>query len=214
MKVLVVASHPDDECLGCGATMAKHIILGDQVKVLIMADGVSSRPDWDIMQRRAECVNANMCLGVSDITLLSYPDNRIGDEHLLHMARDIEAVLADYKADTLYTHSQADLNLDHRTVGQAAITACRPQSGVTRILCFEIPSSTEWGLNPFRPNWFEDISGVAWRAKYEAIQCYQSELRTPPHPRSLAGIEHLANWRGMIAGCHKAEAFELYRMME
>ena len=42
-KVLVVAAHPDDEVLGCGATIAKHDARGDHVSILIIGDVVTSR---------------------------------------------------------------------------------------------------------------------------------------------------------------------------
>ena len=40
---LVVAAHPDDEVLGCGGTIVKHINQGDEVHVLILAEGITSR---------------------------------------------------------------------------------------------------------------------------------------------------------------------------
>ena len=43
-SVLVVAAHPDDEVLGCGGTIARHAEAGDQVQVLIVAEGATSRP--------------------------------------------------------------------------------------------------------------------------------------------------------------------------
>ena len=42
-KILVVAAHPDDEVLGCGGTIARHADSGDQVEVLIVAEGSTSR---------------------------------------------------------------------------------------------------------------------------------------------------------------------------
>jgi LmbE family N-acetylglucosaminyl deacetylase len=42
-KIAVIAAHPDEEILGCGATMAKHIQAKDEVSVLIMAEGITSR---------------------------------------------------------------------------------------------------------------------------------------------------------------------------
>ena len=38
MRVLVIASHPDDEVLGCGGTIAKHVHDDDEVHVLILAE--------------------------------------------------------------------------------------------------------------------------------------------------------------------------------
>ena len=42
-QVLVIAAHPDDEVLGCGGTIARHADSGDQVQVLIVAEGSTSR---------------------------------------------------------------------------------------------------------------------------------------------------------------------------
>ena len=42
-RVLVVAAHPDDEVLSCGGTIARHADGGDQVQVLIVAEGATSR---------------------------------------------------------------------------------------------------------------------------------------------------------------------------
>jgi len=60
------------------------------------------------------------------------------------------------------------------------------------------------------PNWYVDISG-ALAAKMEALKAYDDEMRPWPHPRSYAGVEHLARWRGSTAGCDAAEAFILGR---
>ena len=42
-KIFVVAAHPDDEVLGCGGTLLKHVSNGDKVFVLFVSDGVSAR---------------------------------------------------------------------------------------------------------------------------------------------------------------------------
>ena len=43
-SVLVIAAHPDDEVLGCGGTIARHISRGDKVHSVFMSDGVNARP--------------------------------------------------------------------------------------------------------------------------------------------------------------------------
>ncbi len=43
MRVLLVAAHPDDELLGVGGTIARHVASGDRVKVAVMCEGISAR---------------------------------------------------------------------------------------------------------------------------------------------------------------------------
>ena len=42
-RLLVVAAHPDDEILGCGATLIKYKNQGYKVKVVFLSDGETSR---------------------------------------------------------------------------------------------------------------------------------------------------------------------------
>ena len=42
-KILAIVAHPDDEVLGLGGALRKHVVMGHQVKVLILSDGESSR---------------------------------------------------------------------------------------------------------------------------------------------------------------------------
>ena len=221
-SVLVVAAHPDDEVLGCGGTMARHRKAGDRVTVLILADGVSSRGGEGtagaIEQRQQWARRANDILGVTDLTQLSYPDNRMDTVALLDVVQDIERVMERCCATVVYTHHSGDVNIDHTCTHNAVMAACRPQPGhtVQQLLFFETPSSTEWrppgSVAAFAPSWFRDISDTL-EAKLQAAAAYSSELREFPHPRSLAAIEHLARWRGASAGLAAAEAFEVGRVI-
>jgi LmbE family N-acetylglucosaminyl deacetylase len=128
LKVLVIAAHPDDEVLGCGGSIARHRAAGDAVAVLIMADGVGSRSGVDAppAARRQCAQQAAKILGVQDLTLLAYPDNRMDEATLLDVVQDIEKVMARCVPDIVYTHHAGDVNIDHRIVHDAVIAACRP----------------------------------------------------------------------------------------
>lgn len=220
-SVLVVVAHPDDEVLGCGGAIARHCSAGDRVAVLILADGVTSRGETapsDLTARQGAAGRANAILGVQDVTLLAYPDNRMDEVVLLDVVKDVERVIARCQPDTIYTHHAGDVNIDHRRVHDAVIAACRPQPGhcVRQLLFCETPSSTEWrppaSQHVFAPNWYVDIS-LTLQTKLQALAAYQAELREFPHPRSLRGVEHLAGWRGASVGVVAAEAFELGRLI-
>ncbi len=220
-SILVVAAHPDDEVLGCGASIAKHARAGDSVHVLILADGETSRigvgPER-VPSREDQCRGACDILGVTSVTFSRLPDNRMDTVDRLEIIRLIETAIAVRAPDTIYTHYTFDLNNDHAIVSHSVTVACRPKPAQTvkQLLFFEIPSSTEWrppSAVSFAPNWFNDVS-TTLDAKCTAMQCYTSELLEFPHPRSLQGIRSLAQWHGAGSGCAAAEAFVLARSIE
>ena len=227
MNILVIAAHPDDEVLGCGGSIAKWSRAGHKVYVLIMAEGATSRDKTRIrdirknklFQLKESAQKAGNILGVKSVTLLDFPDNRMDSLELLDIIKEIESVVYKLKPEVVVSHHSGDLNIDHRIVHEAVMTACRPQPGhpVKRILSFEVASSTEWQSQahstPFLPNWFEDISGTL-DVKIKALKAYHSEMRKWPHARSVKAVEYLAKWRGASVGTSAAEAFVLLRELK
>ena len=225
-QVLVVAAHPDDEVLGCGGTIARHADSGDQVQVLIVAEGSTSRQQkrdrsqvGDELSALAKAAQAaGSILGAAGVELLDLPDNRLDCLDRLDLIKRIEEHICHHKPECVFVHHAGDVNVDHRRLHEAVVTACRPTPGhvVKRLLSFEVASSTEWqppGSAPaFQPNWFVDISDQ-WERKREALVAYSSEMRDWPHARSIKAIEHLARWRGAQVGVEAAEAFCLLRQL-
>jgi LmbE family N-acetylglucosaminyl deacetylase len=223
-SILILAAHPDDEVLGCGGTIAKLADEGASVHVAFLADGVFSRvggqatQQIELISRRTAAHKACKILGVQSVSFGDFPDNRMDAVALLEITQAVEMLIAKYQPDMVFSHHAGDVNIDHRRLHDAVVTACRPQKGhpVKTLLCFEVPSSTEWqlpGSAPFfAPNWFVDISATVER-KLAALDAYTAELRPWPHPRSLKGVEHLARWRGATVGFNAAEAFMLGRQL-
>jgi LmbE family N-acetylglucosaminyl deacetylase len=223
-KVLVVASHPDDEILGVGGTLARHADAGDIVDILIMAEGATSRDKTrDPSSRRDEMAGlraaageAAQILGLRPPQFAGLPDNRMDGLELLDVVKLVEAVVSEVKPDIVYTHHAYDLNIDHRVTHEAVLTACRPLPGsrVAELYAYETVSSTEWGVvgNAFVPNHFVDITAQLAR-KVKALEAYASEMRPAPHARSIAAVQALAQWRGSSVGLAAAEAFSVIRQI-
>lgn len=225
-RVLVVAAHPDDEVLGCGGTIARHADAGDQVHVLIVAEGATSRLQNRDRKRVSNELSglaqaaqtAGSILGAAGVELLDFPDNRLDSLDRLELIKTMEQHIGRHKPQVVYMHHAGDVNVDHRRLHEAVITACRPTPGqpVRRLLSFEVASSTEWqppGSAPaFQPNWFVDIS-AHWGRKLKALEAYSNEMRAWPHARSIDALEHLARWRGAQVGVEAAEAFCLLRQL-
>jgi len=217
--ILIVAAHPDDEVLGCGGTMARHASEGDEVYVVFMSDGVTSRTGVEsneVEVRKQAAKDASNILGiVQSPRFLGFPDNRMDTVALLDIVQTLEQVINEIEPEVVYTHHLGDLNIDHKITHQAVMTACRPQPEfcVREIYSFEVLSSTEWSTNnPFIPNYFVDISDTL-ELKISAIKAYSSELRTFPHARSIESIKALAKYRGASMGIRAAEAFKVERLI-
>ncbi|WP_196595132.1 PIG-L deacetylase family protein [Pectinatus frisingensis] len=223
-KVLVVAAHPDDEVLGCGGTMAKHVLDGDEVHVLLMAEGLKSRDSFKendssdvalkILHQKSKLASSE--IGVKDIKLLNFPDNRMDKLQLLDIVKAIEKEIEVYQPNIIYTHHHGDVNIDHQLTHEAVITACRLMPGqcVKKLLFFEVLSSTEWQIstckNVFLPNWYVDIK-LTFNKKIAALKYYESEMRNYPHSRSYKAVEILSRYRGISVGKELVEAFMLGR---
>ncbi len=215
-SVLIVAAHPDDEVLGCGGTIARHVAEGDNVYVLIMADGVTSRGDNSLLERYNSAGNAAQVLGIKPPKMLGLPDNKLDTIPLLDIVKMIEDVVRDVKPTIVYTHHSGDLNIDHTITHRAVMTACRPipNQMVHSIYGFEILSSTDWnGDNKyFRPCHYVDVFPYVDR-KIDALKCYSEEILEFPHARSLVSVNALLQFRGAQVGLMAAEAFTILRQV-
>jgi LmbE family N-acetylglucosaminyl deacetylase len=221
-NVLVVAAHPDDEVLGCGGTIARHVDEGDNVSILFLADGEGSRFsgrekfERENLIREENARSVATILGAQDVFFELFPDNRMDSIDILDVVKKIELYIKKLSPNIVYTHHFGDLNIDHRMTHQAVMTACRPQPGfsVELILNFEVVSSTEWQSpsfsSSFIPNWFVDITNQVEK-KRKCLEQYIREMREYPHARSINSIECLNKWRGSSVGVYAAEAFLLAR---
>lgn len=223
-NVLVIAAHPDDEVLGCGGTICRHVVNGDDVTIMILGEGLTARdPYRDAEARKADLADwqatarkAGEAMGVRNVLLEGLPDNRFDSLDLLDVVKRVETAKAKVQPNIVYTHHLGDLNVDHRITHQAVATAFRPIPGerCARLYAFEVLSSTEWQTPSvnlgFVPDHYVDITSVLSR-KLKALACYEQELRPFPHPRSPEAVKSLASLAGSHVGVWAAERFKTVR---
>jgi LmbE family N-acetylglucosaminyl deacetylase len=217
MNVLVIAAHMDDEVLGVGGTIARHAAAGDAVTICFCCQRAYQHrfPPRRRQEDEAAARRAAAILGCRRVRFLRLPDERL-DERLLSVIVPLEACVEEVRPSVVYTTHRGDTNQDHRAVFQATMVACRTIATpkVPRLLCYEVLSSTEqappFPESAFQPNVYVNIRATLPK-KLRAMRAYRRELRPFPHPRSLKGIEVLAQKRGMEAGFDAAEAFMLIR---
>ena len=217
MKVLVISAHMDDEVLGMGGTIAKHVAAGDEVTVCVACKrAYNHQYDPQIVEEEKTAARrAAEVLGYKDLRFLDLRDELL-DDRLSDVIVPLEDCVLKVMPSVVYTHHRGDSNQDHRAVFQASMIACRSvsQHKVSRLLSYEVPSSTDqsppFPEYAFQPNYYVNIDGVLDR-KIDAMKIYTRELRQFPHPRSTQGVEVLAQKRGIEVGFRAAEAFVLVR---
>ncbi|MDB2462185.1 PIG-L family deacetylase [Alphaproteobacteria bacterium] len=212
--VLVVAPHPDDETLGCGGTIFRHLDNGDRVHWLLCTSLENSEiadAETEILVK-SQIETAHRFYGFSSLHSLKHPAAKLDTVSLGSIVKDIGQTLDQIRPALVYVPHPGDAHSDHSVVFEA-VTSCiksfrRPY--VSRVLAYETLSETEFSLRidrlSFRPNVFIYISAHIDR-KVAAMEIYQTEISAHPFPRSIENIRSLATFRGAICGSRSAEAF-------
>jgi LmbE family N-acetylglucosaminyl deacetylase len=217
MKVLIIAAHPDDEVMGAGGTIAKHVRQKDETYLCIVTKAYA--PDWSeevIKEKRKEAIKASQILGIKKTYFCDLPTVMLDTLPQKELNKRISDVVIEIQPDVVYTTHKGDINSDHRLVFEATMVAVRPASenSISRVLSYELLSATDWAPpfpdRAFVPNVYVDISKTL-ETKIKAMSVYKTELRNYPHPRSIEAITILAKRRGMDIHVEAAEAFMLMR---
>ncbi len=216
-KIVIIAPHPDDETLGCGGTILRHVEMGDEVHWVIVT-GMSEKCGFapeKIAARKIEIEKVGSLLGIEKIHEMGYPPARLDSVAKSELVEKAGEIFAKVEPNIIFAPYWGDIHSDHEIVFDmfASCTKWFRYPFVKKILAYETLSETELSLKPeskFQPNCFVDISGHLER-KLSILAIYKSELGQFPFPRSSESVKALAAFRGTTVGCQAAEAFMIIK---
>lgn len=213
-NILIVSVHPDDEALGCGGSIFKHVEQGDNVSWLIFTN-VSESEGWDarfVKKRQQEIEEVSSLCGFEHTFKLDFPTMNLDQIAMGSLITAIGEVINKFRPEIIYLPNRSDVHSDHRIAFQAAYSCTKNfrYPFIKRILMYECLSETEFAPalseNNFVPNVFTDVTKY-FPQKMQMMQIYKSEVMPRPQPRSSYAIEALARLRGSRIGVDYAESF-------
>ena len=210
MRILIVGSHPDDEVLGVGGTLCKHVSNGDEVYVCIITKAYE--PHWTreyVENKFREQNEVDKVFKIKKRFHLNFPTIKLNIIPHGELNKAVTNIVEKINPHIIYTHYENDINYDHTLVFRACMVATRPPKRI-KLISYETLSETEWNNKPFSPNLWIDIEDHIEK-KIEAFEIYKSEVESSFHPRSEEGIRNLAKKRGFEIMVKYAEAFMVIR---
>ncbi len=220
-NIIVISAHPDDEIIGAGGTLLKHVANGDQVFWLIVTNVFEEQgfSKERVESRQVEIDSVAKMLGIKEIYKLNYPTMTLTSSTLLKMVPEISKIFSTVRPEIIYCLNRSDAHSDHRVTFDA-VMACTKSFRypyIKQVLMYECISETEFAPalfeKVFLPNYFVDISSYLDK-KIEIMKIYESELAEHPFPRSIRNLKALATFRGASVGVEYAEAFQLLKYID
>jgi LmbE family N-acetylglucosaminyl deacetylase len=183
----VLAPHPDDETLGCGATIMRKLAAGTPVNIVVATDGrysqcsnkLSSDALAEIREEEARRASAILGLPRENITFLRFEDGRLGDHREL-MRDCLVDILDRVNPEEIFVSSIIDRHPDHRVLAEVARElACARRDRFPKL--YEYPIWF-WDLRLWRVRDLLKLRTRVVRAgefqigKREAIAAYRSQV--------------------------------------
>ncbi len=170
-NVLVLAPHFDDETIGCGGTIRKHILRGNRVCVVYVTDGREGIPEVRDKKkvaeiRREESKRAMEILGVKDIYYLDEIDMAKGIKE--NSITELSKIIDQIKPDLIYLPWFLDNHVDHVKTNELLRRVYETAGREFNVCAYEV-----W--TPLVPNIVVDITGTV-ELKKEALSCFKSQL--------------------------------------
>lgn len=206
-QIVIISTHPDDETLGAGGTILRHIANGDEVHCIFCTDileqeGFSKEA---ISTREEEIKQVARSYGFASTHRLGLKTMKVDEYTRSELVSKFSKIFQEIQPNILYLPFCDDVHSDHRHIFEAVFSCTKSfrYPSIERVLMMETLSETEFAPSlphkSFIPNVFVDITEFIEK-KCEIMQIYKSEIAPPPLPRSIENIKALALYRGSTMG--------------
>jgi LmbE family N-acetylglucosaminyl deacetylase len=211
IRILTISSHPDDEVLAVGGTLAQASRCGCMVRSVVVTDGCEGYTLQSRSRiaetRRSEVLSAHSILGVGETSFLERQELTLHRDKVL--LKEIVRAIRDARPNVVLTHNRADQHVDHKDTHDLVYRACLvsslpawPDLGQSwraeRMYTFEvIRGALEL------PTHYVDITEYL-AVKMQAVEAFESQVQA--NTGLVAMVEAIGAYRGAQIGCRFAEA--------
>jgi LmbE family N-acetylglucosaminyl deacetylase len=204
-RVVVLAPHMDDEVIGCGGTLARHIACGADITIVFLTDGRGGgRPGSAATvetalaaTRRQESHLALAELGITKIVYLDGEDGRLSAT--AGLCATLRTAIEAARPEIVYLPFFLEEHPDHRAASALLAEAVRGTHLAFRCHAYEV-----W--TPLFPNCFVRVDATI-EAKRRALVRYQSQLAEADYLHTVLGLNAYRSSALLDGACRFAEAF-------
>jgi len=201
--VLVLAPHMDDEIVGPGGTILRHVQANVPVTFVFMTDGMTAGeqtgPSLSEL-RKSESRKAAEIVGVRDLIFLDRPDGSLDDSPAIVAA--VVKILTERKPGIIYAPALTDHHADHWATNRILRKSI---DALPADLCRDLLIRGYEVWTPLPANRMADITQTA-DAKHKAIEAFASQTRLLDYSRTILGLNQYRSMRH-LHGQGYAEAF-------
>ena len=208
--VLVISPHPDDEAIGCGGTIRKHIVEGDTVQVIFLTSGEKGGhglPEAETKKlREAEALKAAEILGTHQNDFWREPDGKFkaNKKNVKRLLKKIDALVP----DIIYVPHINEEHADHMSAARLvkkAINKLKDQTKIPLVWMYEVWTPLQ------KLDHIVDISGFV-EIKTRSIQAHTSQCAVMKFDEAILGLNRYRGEMHSWPGGDYAEGFEKMKL--
>ena len=204
-NILVVSPHPDDESIGCGGTLRKHVLDGDTVRAIFLTSGERGGHGRSLEEtkslREQEAKEASAILGLDHIEFWQVRNGSLRTSRKL--IDRLRSKITDWSADVVYVTHDLEMHPEHRVAARLvrrAVSGLAPEFSKPEVLMFEVWTPLQ------RMDQIVDITPYI-ETKIAAIRAHKSQCDVLGFDDAFLG---LARYRGEMFSWPEGEYAEIF----